>query len=81
MSAWGVVSWCAGGVLILVGLYGLHRLCLWLEAHGQLYYWHKQPSGGGGSNPFHEMIEPQVKHVKQVREQRPAQDHDGGPSG
>ena len=24
-------------------LYGLHRLCLWLEARGHLYYLNKQP--------------------------------------
>jgi hypothetical protein len=84
MNLW-TVSLCAGVALVGLGcaLYALHRLCLWLEARGHLYYWHKQPDGSaaGCMTAFQEVIEPQVKHVLHVREQKRsrATDEGGGP--
>jgi hypothetical protein len=52
-------------------LYGLHRLCLWLEERGHLYYKHKKPSGGGGwAGALQEFIEPHAQHVIQVKEEK-----------
>ena len=39
------MGWIAA-VSALVALYGLHRLALWLEARGWLYYIHKKPARG-----------------------------------
>ena len=51
-------------------LYGLHRLGLWLEQKGLIYYWHKKSTGGSGYNPLQEIYQPQIRHVIEVREQR-----------
>jgi len=53
-------------------LYALHRLCLWLEARGHLYYWHKKPGGGLSSalTPLQEALDPPTKHVRRVHEQK-----------
>jgi hypothetical protein len=70
----------AGG---LAGLYGLHRLCLWLEAKGHLYYWHKKPEGSSPTaclSALQEIIEPQSKHVFHVKdEKRHANEEAGDP--
>ncbi len=48
----------------------LHRLALWLEARGHLYYLLHKKSSGSAAGAFVAMqraIEPQSKHVEQVR--------------
>jgi hypothetical protein len=75
MSAW---HWLAGALALLgllTALYWLDRLGLWLEARGWLYYRYKK----AGSSPasalvaFHQLIEPGVRHVREVRDERPAE--------
>jgi hypothetical protein len=54
-------------------LYALHRLCLWLEAKGHLYYWHKKPEGSSPAaclSALQEIIEPKAKHVFHVKDER-----------
>jgi hypothetical protein len=55
---------------VWLGFYALHRLGLWLEDRGYIYYWHKKPKGGGGAVgsfiAFQRMIEPQAEHVIHV---------------
>jgi hypothetical protein len=62
-------------------LYGLHRLGLYLESRDLIYYWHKKPSGGSAYNPLQEMMQPQIRHVIEVSEQRLGEeaDHAGAP--
>jgi hypothetical protein len=62
-------------------LYVLHRLGLYLESRGLIYYWHKKPSGGAAYNALQELVQPQVRHVIEVGEQRlgEAADGDGAP--
>jgi hypothetical protein len=58
-------------------LYGLHRLALWLEARGHLYYKHKRPDGGGGGfRAFQEFVDPPARNVWQVKEERRRQDEE-----
>jgi hypothetical protein len=57
-------------VAALPVLYGLHRLGLYLESRDLIYYWHKKPSGGSAYNPLQELVQPQVRHVIEVSEQR-----------
>jgi hypothetical protein len=64
---------------IPAGIYGLHRLGLYLERRGLVHYWHSKPSGGAGYNPFQEMVQPQKRHVIQVEEQQVREDGEGGP--
>src|SRR5262249_53533496 len=60
----------AGGVIAAV--YGMHRLCLWMEKRGWIYYKNKKPdlSTGGGFFALQEFIEPRTKHVYQIRDER-----------
>ena len=62
-------------------LYGLHRLGLYLESRDLIYYWHKKPTGGSAYNPLQEMLQPQIRHVIEVNEQRLGEgaDHEGAP--
>jgi len=41
---WGLIIVCGP-----VALYGFHRLCLWLENRGWLYYMYKKPSSSPAS--------------------------------
>jgi hypothetical protein len=73
MNLWYGVFGVAAVLAGTAALYGLHRLCLWLEERGQLYYLHKKPEGGSSLSAFvalqHE-IEPQSRQVIQVTEQK-----------
>jgi hypothetical protein len=60
-------------------LYGLHRLALWLEECGHLYYLHKKPSGGsaaGGFVAFQRIVEPQAHYVQLVREEASTEENE-----
>jgi hypothetical protein len=76
-----------GVVLVVAGLgalYGLHRVCLWLEARGLLYYWHKRPSSSAAACfvPWQEMLEPGTRHVHHLKEEkRHHSEEDGGGQG
>ena len=55
-------------------LYTLHRLALWLERRGWLYYKHRKASGSalqGALLDFHAVLEPDRRHV--IEEQRKEQ--------
>lgn len=78
-------------ILVLLGLlvglptalYGLHRLALWLEARGHLYYLHKQPGSSPASSfvALQQFVEPQSKHVHHVHEQKRHHSEDEGAGG
>jgi len=60
-------------VLIPAALYGLHRFALYLEAKDLLYYLHKKPQSGwvsGSLGPLQEMIQPQIRHVVEVQDEK-----------
>jgi hypothetical protein len=59
-------------------LYGLHRYCLYLEDRGYLYYRRKKPPAGGGSvfNPLQEIIQPQIRHVLEIKDELPLKSED-----
>ncbi len=61
------VFWIAGIVALL---YGLHRLALWMEAKGWIYYARKKASPNALGNAFLELqqiVNPKTKHVLEVR--------------
>jgi hypothetical protein len=72
MGLWHVLLWS----LIIVGglavLYGVHRLCLWLEDRGWLHYKHKKPSSSAASCfvALQQFLEPPTQHVLQVKEEK-----------
>ncbi len=73
------IGWIIAGP---AALYGLHRLALWLEAHGHLYYLNKKSSGSAAGSfvAMQRFVEPRSQHVEQVRyvEQRVEDDEATG---
>jgi hypothetical protein len=66
-----MVLWVLAGAAGLASLYMLHRLGLWMEQRGWLYYWHKKPGAGArGFVALQEFLEPPVQHVYHIKEQR-----------
>jgi hypothetical protein len=76
-------GWVFGWVLAIAAglgaIYGLHRLALWLEDRGHLYYLRKKPGGGalGSFVALQKIIEPGTQHVEQVRDQEHLRDEEG----
>ena len=71
MIFWNTVLVGLAIVAAAVGLYGLHRLCLWLEQRGLLFYIHKKPGSTAGCfTALQQAIEPQTKHVLHVKEEK-----------
>jgi hypothetical protein len=68
METWSVLFWTVAVLGSLAGLYGLHRLALWMEDRGYLYYLHKKPSHSAASSfvALQQVIEPKFEHVIQV---------------
>jgi hypothetical protein len=61
------------GLIIALGLgalYGLHRLALWMEDRGHLYYLNKKPKSSplGSLIAFQRAIEPRAHYVVQAEQ-------------
>ncbi len=71
MGLWQAMVWSLAIVGGLAAIYGLHRLALWLENRGYLYYIHKKPKGSsaGCFVAIQRAIEPQSQHVEQACEE------------
>ena len=68
-------------LLIATVLFLLHRLGLWLEARGWLYYRHRNPSGGGAGNAlqeFNAFLNPSARQVIEVQQKDSKQRDDQG---
>ena len=68
METGTVLLWSLGVAGGLGALYGLHRLGLWMEERGYLYYWHKKPRSSPASSfvALQRAIEPRAEHVLRV---------------
>ena len=68
MNTWTVMLWTILVITSPLMLYGLHRLGLWMEEQGYIYYWHKKPTGSAGGSfvALQRMIEPRAEYVIQV---------------
>ncbi|MEK7794432.1 MAG: hypothetical protein AAB353_07875 [Candidatus Hydrogenedentota bacterium] len=65
-----------------LALYGFHRLFLWMEERGWVYYWHKRGMGAAAGNAFITMqafVEPEVQEAYAAREQAEERDFSGDP--
>jgi hypothetical protein len=73
------------GLAALAAVYGLHRLALWAEARGFVYYSRRRGSSGALGNAFLELqaiVEPAKRHVIEERvKQRPDASEAGDPPG
>ncbi len=72
-------------VAIAAGLYALHRLALWMETRGWIYYMH---SSGGSTRAgsamleVQQLLEPSKRHVIEIKQdQKRVEDESGGPPG
>lgn len=72
METWTLIFWSGSIVGGASGLYALHRLALWLEERGHLYYLNKKPKGStiGSFVALQRAIEPQVQHVIRINDER-----------
>ncbi|MFY9726876.1 MAG: hypothetical protein WB579_02040 [Bryobacteraceae bacterium] len=68
---------------LLIGVYGLHRLALWMETKGWLFYMHKKANPnalGNAALGVQQIIQPGAGHVLEVRQSRRVHRDDlGGP--
>lgn len=68
---------------VVIGLYGLHRLALWMETKGWIFYMHKKASPNTLGNAVlgvQQIFQPGTEHVLEVRQsQRVQRDDAGGP--
>ena len=75
-----VVLW---GVALVVGLCGLHRLALWMESRGWIFYLKTRASSGALGSAFLEIqsiAQPEKKYVLEMRQdERAERDDEGGP--
>ncbi len=71
MTTWMLVGWLLVAAVGLGALYGLHRLGLWMEERGYIYYLHKKPKGSsaiGSLVAFQRAIEPRAEYVIQAEQ-------------
>ena len=70
------------GVALVGGLYGLHRLALWMESRGWIFYMKTRASSGALGSAFLEIqsiAQPEKKYVLEMRQDELAtRDADGG---
>jgi hypothetical protein len=65
----------------IAALYGLHRLFLWMETKGWLYYAHKKASPnalGNAALAVQQIVQPEAEHVLEVRQSKRAEHDDAG---
>lgn len=71
------------GIALVAGLYGLHRLALWMESRGWIYYKKKHASAGTLGAAFLEIqaiAQPEKKYVLEMRQDQRAERDDEGDS-
>lgn len=63
------IIWIAGAIAVLAGLYGLHRLALWLERKGYIYYTKRGSASGFGNGiqGVQQIFEPGIRYVVDVK--------------
>jgi hypothetical protein len=75
------VSYAVWGLAALAGLYGLHRIAVWAERRGWIYYRGKHGSSGSLGSALLEMqaiIEPSKRHVLEERTKDASDTQDAG---
>jgi hypothetical protein len=68
-------------LLTVASLYGLHRLGLWAEGRGWLYYRKKHGSSGTLASALlevHSLLEPSKRHVVEERKRDQVEDEGSG---
>lgn len=77
------MKWAAIILGISLALFVLHKVLLWMESRGWIYYHKKKGSPGTAANAWLElqsMLKPSIKHVLEIkREEREEDDGDAEP--
>jgi hypothetical protein len=73
-------------IAVVATMYALHRLGLWMEQRGWIYYWKKHGSSGTLSSAFLELealLEPSKRHVIEIKRRDQSEQYESGdpPSG
>jgi hypothetical protein len=81
MSFWVIGAVCLIILSGLAALYGLHRLALWLEKRGFLFYKNRKPSSSAVSCfvALQQALEPPIQHVLHVKEEKRRHTEEGAP--
>jgi hypothetical protein len=68
MENWTIWGWSLLFAGVFAALCGLHRVALWMEDRGWIYYIRKKPRSSplGSFIAFQKIIEPQAEHVIHV---------------
>ena len=72
------LAWIIGSLTVLAAIWSLPWLCSYL-LRSLIYHWRNAPTGGSPFNSLQEFIQPQIRHVVEVREQRLNEDDEGAP--
>jgi hypothetical protein len=72
MGNWHLAMIVLGAVSAGATLYGLHKLCLWLESRGHLYYKHRRSSSSvaGAFVAMQHALEPQTQYIIEVADEK-----------
>ncbi len=67
-----MLRWLLGMSLSAIALYGLHRLFLWMEKQGWIYYLRKSRQGSsvGSLLELQKALEPKMEHVIELKDRR-----------
>jgi hypothetical protein len=66
----------AAVLLVAAMICALPWLCQWF-IRSLIHSWRNTPSGGSVFSPLQELVQPQVRHVVEVQQQRIAEDDSG----
>ncbi len=72
--------WIIAGVVAAAAVYGLHRLALWAESRGWIYYKNKRRPPGLGLSMIGQIYQPAIEHTveeEQSTKQKADQDDSG----
>jgi hypothetical protein len=73
-----VLAWTIGLLVAIAAVCALPWLCRQL-VRSLIHHWRSAPPGGSAFNPLQEFIQPQIRHVIEVRHQRLKAESEGVP--
>jgi hypothetical protein len=73
-----VLAWIVFGLAFIAAILAIPWLCVQFS-RSFVHHWRSARGGGGAFSPLQELVQPQIRHVEQVREQRQQEDEEGAP--
>ena len=75
------MKYLIAGILVVIGIYFIHRLASWAEDRGWLYYRKKKAGGGTLGNALLELqafLEPSKRHIIEERKKTRGETQESG---